>query len=602
MRSAHLILAFSAVLLVAGGARLVWIEREHGADLRQQAVQQQTATITIPAQRGNILDTRGRILAGSVRRPSIFMDPAIIADPQFAAYSIAPVLDLSADALLEEITTKRDRRFVWLKREITDAELDDFQHVRRERRLHGFAVRREPQRVYPYETLAAHVLGFVGAPPPEVVADAAGHVPEQYGWAGIERAWNEALTGRPGQRSVTVDVRRRTLRSPDATYTPPRDGHNVILTLDVHIQQVTERHLATAVSEHSAQWGVAVVLDPHSGEVLAMASEPSFDPAAPMPNVEPDTPAHKTAEQHLRNRAIADAYEPGSIFKPFIMAPALADDLLTLDEVFPINGPTHAFGRRVIHDVHAYPRLTGGEIIAKSSNIGMGFVGDRAGNERLYEYVRAFGFGHETGVGLPGEHAGLVNRFENWTGYSTQSIPIGQEIAVTPLQIVSAFSVFCNDGILYQPRVVRGLIDAQGQVVSDHSRPLPLRRVLAPEIAEKFRREALAAVVTPSGSGRHAVLPDYQLFGKTGTAQIARLGGGGYIPNAYTGSFVGGGPVSDPRIVVLVSLYQPKGQYYGGVVAAPAASRIIADTLAYLQVPPEPPAPDPAGMPAGTRH
>lgn len=318
-----------------------------------------------------------------------------------------------------------------------------------------------------------------------------------------------------------------------------------------------------------------------------MASRPAFDPAEPMPDVPAGSPEHQAAEQRLRNRAIADAYEPGSIFKPFVMAPAIEDGAVALDERLAINGPTHNFGRRTIHDTHSYAALQAWEVISKSSNIGMGLIGDRVGNDRLYDYITRLGFGKETGVRLPGEHAGLVNRFENWTDYSTQSIPIGQEIAATPLQLLNAFAVFANGGKLYRPRIVRGLIDAEGRVVADFSEPLLVREVLQPATAERFRKDALAQVVTPSGTGRHAVLADYRLFGKTGTAQIAKLGGGGYIPGAYTGSFVCGAPVDEPRIVVLVSISRPQGQYYGGVVAAPAASRIVADTLAYLGVAPD---------------
>ncbi len=575
MRAGPVLFIGVAVLLLSGAYRLARIEETQGERLRAQAERQHTATWTIPAQRGDILDCRGRVLAGTVRRPSIFMDPTLIEDPRAAAESVAPALGLDAFELERLIWEKKDRAFAWVKRDITDEQLAAFNRVRREHRLRAFVVRHEPKRVYPHGRLAAQVLGFVGG--------------DQTGLAGIEQSFDHVLKGADGRRSSTVDARRRRVRAEAETYEPPIDGASVVLSIDVHVQQRARYHLRNAFEEFKPQWATAVVMDPLSGEVLAMVTLPDFDPAEPIP---PGLAGAEleAAQELLRNRAISDSYEPGSIFKPFIAGPALGEGVVQIDEPFAVNGPTHRFGSRTILDVHAYGTLVLHQVISKSSNIGMGMLGARCGNELLHGFVRGFGFGERTGIRLPGEHDGLVQRFSRWNSYSTQSIPIGQEIAVTPIQLVTAFSVFCNDGMLYRPRIVRGVISATGETAEDNSRPVEVRRVLLSEVAREFRLRALVEVVN-EGTGKRAQIADYQAFGKTGTAQVARPEGGGYVPGAHVGSFLAGAPAQRPRVAVLVSLYRPSsGKYYGGTVAAPPAAAIIADTLDYMQVPPEPPA------------
>ncbi|MEP0845391.1 MAG: penicillin-binding protein 2 [Phycisphaerae bacterium] len=578
MRSLWPLTVAVTLLLTAGAARLAQLELRDGAALRAQAQRQQVASWTIPSQRGEILDCQGRVLAGSVRRPSVFVDPAMVEDVRYAAASVAPVLGMSARALEEQIRAEPDRRFMWLCREIEDQQLEAFEQVRRARGLLGFGVQHEPQRVYPYARLAAQVLGFVGS--------------DQHGLAGVELSFDSVLHGKDGRGRSTVDTRRRRVRTHVSEFERPVDGATVVLAIDAYLQQRTELHLREAVEQFKAEWGAAVLMDPHSGEVLAMATFPDFDPANPVPPNLSEAEQARAAEL-LRNRAIADSVEPGSIFKPYIASCALDEGQTRLDETFRIAGPTRNFGRRTIRDTHPYDVLALHEVISKSSNIGMGMLAARLGNERLHRYVRLFGFGDVTGIELPGEHAGLVQDFSRWTGYSTQSIPIGQEIALTPIQIVSGFAVFANGGVLYRPRLVRGVIGADGRAIRDESRPIPLRRVLSEETTRRFRMEALVETVL-SGTGKQAAIPDYQVFGKTGTAQVARRDGRGYIPGAYVGSFVGGAPADNPRAVVVVSLYRPSGgKYYGGTVAAPAAGAILADTLTYMRVPPDPHVPGP---------
>lgn len=582
MRFANALFVIIAGLLLAGAGRLAYLEQARGAELRRKAERQHTAQTVIPALRGEILDTRGRVLAGSVRRPSIFADPSNVEDPRFAAESFALVLGLDARALEQLLRERRESGFVWVKRDVSPSERAEFEKVRTARRLYAFDVQDEPWRTYPLGRVAAHVLGFVGK--------------DQHGLAGVEQACDAVLAGRDGRRRSTVDVQRRRLLLEPEDFTPPQDGASVVLTIDAHIQQRVEAHLRNAVTQHKAVWGTAVVMDPQTGEVLGMATIPDFDPLQPIPEGLDARQRARSAEL-LRNRGVSDSYEPGSIFKPFIIGEALQLGLTRLDETFVINGPARSFGRRIIHDTHTYTALPLWEVISKSSNIGAAMVGGRLGNDLLHACVRRFGFGDPTGILLPGEHAGQVRDFSRWDGYSTHSIPIGQEIAVTPIQVVTAFSVFANGGILYRPRIIRGIVGPGGETIADYSRPVAIRRVLDAQVADRVRREALVETVH-SGTGKRAALPDHQAFGKTGTAQIGRPDGRGYIPNKYTGSMLAGAPSDNPRAVVIVSVFMPSGgAYYGGTVAAPTAGAILADTLAYMQVPPEPRLEEPRELP-----
>ncbi|MCH7870914.1 MAG: penicillin-binding protein 2 [Planctomycetes bacterium] len=572
-RSAFVLVLGVTVLLLVCGARLVALEVHDGSRLRERAQKQQISHIPISAQRGDILDTRGRIFAGSIRRPSIFADPTLVRDVRFAAHTLAPVLGLDPRRLEQDIRDHAHRKFLWVKRLISGEELEAFQRIRRSKGLRGFVVTYEPQRRYlaPSARLASHVIGFVGA--------------DQHGLAGIELSYEKHLGGTDGRRTATVDVHKRRIDTRSRDHIAPLDGASVVLTIDVNIQERAELHLKAAVEQYQAEAGTAIVMDPRSGEVLAMANLPDYSPEDPIPDGLSET-QRDAARDHLLNRAVSGAYEPGSVFKPFVMSCAIQEGLTKFGERFEINGPIRQFGRRPIRDTHTYGTLLLEEIISKSSNIGMGMLADRCGNERLYEYVTRFGFGKATGITLPNEHSGLLRPLDEWDSYSTQSIPIGQEIAVTPLQLANAFGVFCNGGILYQPRVVRGIVAADGHVIEDRSQPIIVEpHVLTASLARDFRFEALVRTIN-SGTGRKGAIDGYQVFGKTGTAQIARTDGRGYAPGRYQGTFVCGAPADDPRVVVLVSIFVPRGRsYYGGTVAAPTAAKIMADTLSYLGVP-----------------
>ena len=607
MRGGGLLCAFVAVLLIGGAARLAQIGGENGADLRQRAEKQQTATWMITAQRGEILDARGRVLAGTVREPSAFVDPALVDDERFTAYSVGPTLGLDPAELEGNLRTWREQsRFVWLKRHITEQERVAFEGVVTGRGLAGLGIRYETTRKYPQqddEPIAPHVLGFVGLDRCQL-GDTNEYYEDLRGLAGLEAQYNSILAGQPGKRMVKVDRRRRPVETPVEVLEPATDGATLVLTIDTFIQVQTQKILRETWTRYGADWAAAVVLDPHSGEVLALASMPDFDPDNAIPdNIDALSDRQKKAlADRWRDRAVSDAYEPGSIFKPFTAAAALDEGLTRLDEVFVINGPAHSFGSRTIHDTHAYRQLTLHEVISKSSNIGMGLLGARCGCTRLHDYVTRFGFGSVTGVGLPGEHDGLVLPLDRWNPrFSPQSVPIGQEIGATPIQLATAFCVFANGGVLMKPRIIRGVIAPDGQVLEDNSLPIEVRRVISERTAEEFRRRALVETVQ-TGTGKEAAIPGYQVFGKTGTAQIAEPGRG-YVKGWYVSSFMGGAPATDPRLVVLVSIYKPtKNAYYGGQVAAPAVARILAETLAYLHVPKELPDDTPLPKETSRRH
>lgn len=561
----------AAAALIAGAGRMAFIIHEKGPELSAKALEQQKRTLEVPAQRGSILDAQGRTLAASVRRPAVFVDVTQVGDLEYAAYSVGPVLGIPPAELLATLRQNPNKQYLVIKSEVPRENLDQFRSIRAARNLRGFEIQDEVFREYPQGSLAAHVLGFYGGGGPG---------------GGIELQFDATLRGKPGARTVIWDEDRNRLGTVEEESFPPTDGNSVVLTIDSHIQRITEQHLRKAVEQHKADWGAAAVMDPATGEVLALASYPDFDPNRPIP---PELMRDETAaRERLRNRTIGFVYEPGSIFKPFIASKALQDGLTRLDEVFEINGPTHAFGRRTIHDTHTFASLPLYRVIGESSNIGMALLGSRLGNERLRAYVTEYGFGTRTGVELPGEEAGLLAPLKGWTSYSTQSIPIGQEIGVTSLQLLAAFAVMANDGILYRPRLVRGIIAADGRTVEDRSEPIPVRQVLDPAVAREFRLKALVETVK-NGTGKKAAIPDYQVFGKTGTAQVASQNRRGYATDRrYIGSFLGGAPAENPRAVALVSLYRPTAiSYYGGTVSAPAVGAILADTLSYLRVPPE---------------
>ena len=493
----------------------------------------------------------------------MFADPSGIEQVAQTAAAVAAILHLDAGEVEESIRHGRSPQFCWLKRLVPTAEAEAIRRAK----IPGIGLINEPVRHYPEGTTMGHVLGFGGT--------------DGQGLEGIELARDDHLRGTDGQVWRVRDVRRRSMRvSDDDTRrgTAPIDGGHVVLTLDSVIQGFVEEQLADRVGQFEAESGVGVVMDPRTGDVLAMACYPPFAPAE----------YARCDPQLWRNAVVTDMVEPGSTFKPFVASGALVGEAVSRTETIFCHNGLHVIGRRRLHDASPHGRMTFAEIVARSSNIGMAIIGQRMGNAAIHEIVRRFGFGEPTGIDFPGESPGSVLPLSKWTSYSTTSVPMGQEIAVTPLQLVTAFCAILNDGVLLRPRVVRALLSAEGEVVEEFVGPGPVRRVLPIETARYLSKEVLAAVVN-DGSGRRAALPDYQVVGKTGTAQVPYEDRRGYEPEAYVASFMGAAPADDPRVAVLVMIRKPNPRlgYYGGVVSAPAVREILAETLAYLQVPPQ---------------
>jgi cell division protein FtsI (penicillin-binding protein 3) len=550
-------------VLVALGAlvgRLIYINEYQRATLLARADRQQRSIVPLVHRRGLIVDCRGRMIAGTLLRKSVFADPKVIEDKDEAARRVAEILNIDAAEIAPDLVAADDNRFFVLRRGITDEQAELIKATN----IHGLGLFDEPYRTYPMNGLAGQVIGFVAA--------------DGHGVSGIEHQCESWLRGENGVKTIIRDAGRKAFWLADGGYRPARDGLHVVLTIDSEIQANVERELEACVEKFQAASAVGIVMHPATGAILAMANVPGFDP-----NSYQDATASR-----YRNRALTDPYEPGSTYKPFIAAGALAEGCVRLGEGFFCENGTWVDGARTLHDHHPYGHLSFEEVLIKSSNIGMAKIGKRMGNDRLHKYVKAFGFGEKTGIDLAGEDPGIVQPFARWNTFTTTSVPMGQEIGVTPLQLARAFCVFANGGALVQPYVLRALLGPDGRLITDFSNPPNRGRVLPEAVVKTFKEKILTQIVE-AGTGRPARLAGYTVFGKTGTAQIARPGGGGYEKDAYVGSFVGAAPGNDPRLVVLVAVTRPKKSlgYYGGTVAAPVARNILAHALAYLQIPPE---------------
>jgi len=553
-------------LLAALAGYLVYIYVESSDPLARRADRMHHMRYPIPAMRGRILDRRLRVLAGSQTVESVFADPKIIRDPAETARRVAEVLGLDREAVYRLLAEHPDRRFVWLRRRVPPATAEAVRQLR----LRGVGLVTEGRRHYPNGSLAAHVIGFVGA--------------EEQGLEGLERLFDRRLAGTPGEAYVLADVRRRPIWMDPEDFRPARDGQHLVLTIDAVVQAAAEEALAEACRTFKARGGAVVALDPRTGEILAMASVPTFEPARYA-----DFPADAR-----RNRAITDTYPPGSSSKPFVAARALDLGLVHFGEVIYCENGYWAEAR--LRDAgHAYGHLTFEQGIIKSSNILFGKVGLRLGNERLHRMLVDFGFGQRTGVWLPGEAPGLVHPLARWTRLSTTRVPFGQEYAVTVLQMARAFAAFANGGKLLRPRIVRGVLDNRGRTVARLTEPEVVREVMRPATARRLIERALVGVVE-EGTGRRCRLPGYRIFGKTGTAQKIDPETGAISHTRFVAWFLAGAPAEDPRLVLAVAVDEPDRSigYYGGTVAAPVARRIFEEVLPYLGVEPSGPV-SPAG-------
>ena len=528
------------------------------ADLQQQG------RSVVPARRGMVLDARGRVMALSRLMPDVFVDPSLVRDPFALAGVLSARLNQTQSQILNRMLRMRsDSNDVPQSRYVVLAERVDpiTEEAIRELRHPAVGLTARAQRDYPLGNTTAHVVGWVGR--------------EGKGLEGVELAYDHHLRGRDGRRGTIRDARRRSLRQAQDTTTAPVDGGHVVLTIDAEIQRVAGEALAEGIENFEAESGVVIVMAPSTGEILAMVSLPTFDPQQ----------AGTAAPEVRRNRALTDPVEPGSTMKAMIACGALDGGFVNLTELIDCKNGSHRFGARSITDSHPKGELDLLGIITHSSNIGMGFIAHRMGNQQLFETVRRFGFGEKTGIELTGEGAGLVHPLKRWTSYSTNSIAIGYELLVTPLQLIMAYGAIVNDGILLQPRLVRRLLSPDGEIAESFDEPTVVRRVASTDTARFMAREALVSVVESTPNHPARVGP-YRVLGKTGTAKLTVPGRKGYGSGGYLSLFVGAAPVENPRIIALALIRRPNPAigYYGRVVAAPVAGKVIASVLAYLEV------------------
>jgi cell division protein FtsI/penicillin-binding protein 2 len=554
-----LLLLIAAFLLLAG--RCFYLQHFKSSHYDSTSIRQQQKLVRERAQRGEILDSRGRVLAASKRVELIKAEPRIIKDPVNMAKSLAPVIGIEPIEIYKRITESKNPGSAVLKRA---AAADECSAARR---FYGIGTESDWQRQYPMGRLACHVVGFASR--------------DNRGLDGIELWCEKELRGLSRQNIFLADSRRRPIRLKEQTGVFS-DGSGIILTIDATIQQFVRSALVAQCEAFEAESGTAIVAEPQTGAILAMVSLPDFEPAE----------AGSTDPDRFRNRAITDQFEPGSIFKPIVAAIALDAGIINKTEkIFCEDGYYHGrgFGRITEYRGHRYGQMAVREILVKSSNIGMAKIGQKLGRDRLYKGLTLFGFGKVTGIDLPGEVSGLLRPPRKWTGYSVTRIPFGQEISSTAIQLVRAFCILSNGGRSVRPYVVRAMIDNDG-TVTKLKRPWQtgIGYVIQPEVARWVVTEALVGVVN-EGTGKRAKLEDWQVFGKTGTANIAKSNERGYSDTDYVASFISGAPAENPAIVVLVSIRKPNKKlgkgYTGGAVASPAAAKIIEKTLNYLGVP-----------------
>jgi cell division protein FtsI/penicillin-binding protein 2 len=531
-------------------------------DLQEKAIKQHGRLETLSSRPGDVLDVRGRPLATSVETASVFVDPKAISEVKRSdvADSLALALELNAEQLRERLDRSSKRRFLWVKRRVSDDELRAVRELKWPANWVGFQT--ELRRCYPQGPVASQVVG---------IRDVDGKSRD-----GIEKKFDVLLRGKSGTRLSARDGRGKTLAIHEQFTHLPEPGSSVVLTIDSVIQTFAEEALDRVMTDWKPASATAIVMDPHTGEILALANRPTFNP---------EDPTAASADAWV-NRAISDSYEPGSTFKPFIVSAALDWGIVKPEDQIDCHNGVYKMGPRLLHSHHHNGLLTVPEIVVKSDNIGMAIIGERMTNPALYRAVQSFGFGRPTGIELPGESCGAVRPLRQWTPfYSTGSVPMGQELSVTPLQLITAFSALANGGELLRPRIVRAIVGPDGKNVQVFDKPEVIGRPIRAETASLMVESILTGVVE-RGTGKKAQLAGYSVFGKTGTAQ-KQSPSGGYLHHRYISSFIAGAPANDPQIVVLVVVNDPTEglEPFGGKVAAPASAEILGRSLVYRGVP-----------------
>jgi len=551
---AVIVLLFSLSFFGFVSNKLAQLQIYQHADLLKRGISQHDLCLEIEPKRGDIFDRKKEVLATSIKVSSIYGVPYEIENPKETAQKLAQILNMPADLL--EKRFKGQKKFVWVKRKIDDELSAKVEALN----IKGIGFLEESKRFYPKGKLLSHVLGFVGV--------------DNKGLEGLELSLDQYLKGACGYRFLERDAAGRTKSSLTKQSVAPKDGNDVFLTIDEVIQYIAEEELDKVYKEYNAQGAFIIVMDPKSGEILALANRPTYDPNM----------FFKSEAEERRNRVVTDFFEPGSTVKALVGAAALSEEIVSLDEEFFCENGAYRIGRNVLHDSHPYSKLTFQQVIEKSSNIGIAKVSNRLGKDKLYQYMLDFGFGSKTKLGLRGEVGGLLYPPKRWSKFQTATVSMGQGIAVTGIQLVNALAAIANKGSLLKPIIIRRVEDENGIIILSNEKEV-IKEVVSEEAADKITT-ALKGVVSTKGTARRASIDGFSVAGKTGTAQKVKEEGG-YSHSDFIASFVGFVPAENPEVAILVVIDTPKPIYYGGVVAAPVFREVAKGILKYLGVAPD---------------
>lgn len=543
-------------------ARVSYLQLFRYREYLERANRQQERIIEISPMRGVLYDRNGRELAMSIPVDSCFADPEEISDPDMVAHLLSHVLGTPAAEIQEKLAESRS--FVWIARKITPEQTARIEALN----LRGIYFQKENKRFYPERTLAASVLGYVDV--------------DEHGLGGVEYSLDKEIRGRPSRMLVLADARQRWFDNSEA---PPDKGDNVVLTIDQTIQFIAEKALAEGIARTHAKGGSVVVQDPNTGQILAAANWPTFDPN--------DAGSYPAADRV--DRVVSDAYEPGSIFKTILFSAAIQEGVVQPAELVDCQMGSIVIAGTTIHDHKPYGVLSVEQVLTNSSDVGSIKIAMRLGAPKYYEYIRDFGFGELTGINLPGENHGLLRPLDEWTATSIGYVAIGQEISITPIQMISAESAIANGGILRRPQIVQRVYRGEQTIMEGDPDP---RRVIGERTAATLREMMEQVILAGTGKGFAQPL-GYTAAGKTGTAQKIDPATGRYSRTEYNASFIGYAPVNNPVVTILVNLDSPVGDHEGGPSAGPIFKEIAEQVLAYLNVPhdmPEPPALEKASL------
>ncbi|MBC2715791.1 MAG: penicillin-binding protein 2 [Desulfobacteraceae bacterium] len=554
---------FLTFLYVVVGIQAFYLQVIEGDILSKRASKQYQKSMKCQGKRGAIFDANYRELAISTSVVEVGMHPMdvkskdekTILNKHKLSGDIARILNLNQNVLYKKLSS--NKKFVWLDRKVTPMRAVTLRSLR----LTGFEYDSSYLRVYPYKSLAAQVVGFVGV--------------DGYGLDGLEQHFDDELQGNLRQWTIIKDRMGRIFDRREAC-SPGYEGNNLILTIDSNIQYIAETALQKSVEENNAKCGLAIVMAPETGAVKAIAHYPTYNPNS----------FNSFPRDSWRNRSVTDTFEPGSVLKVFLIAAALESGLCDPEMIINCESGQYRIGRNVINDTHSYDFLTVHDVLKYSSNIGSVKIAEIIGAQALYEMLLNFGFGEKTGINCPGEVKGLLRHFQGWKKIDNATISFGQGITVTPIQLITAISAVANHGVLMTPYVVQAITDENGNIIKNFN-PSEKRKVIMPETARALM-QMMNAVTEPDGTGGQAVPVGYTVCGKTGTAQKINAHGT-YRNCEYNGVFVGFSPAQSPELAVLVVIDEPQKHHYGGVVAAPVFREIVHETFNYLNIPPSTP-------------